>query len=87
MGKLEVAAERLTAALDALEARLAPLASARDEVGDAKARLAAMGEERDRLLARIAELEDEARALGELSEQVETRLDGAVAEIRTALGR
>jgi len=87
MGKLEIAAERLTNALDALDARLGPLARARDEAADARAQLAAMSEERDRLLARIAELEEEAQALGEISEEVENRLDGAIAEIRTALGR
>jgi hypothetical protein len=43
--------------------------------------------ERDRLLARVAELEEDARALSGLTEEVETRLDGAIAEIRTALGR
>jgi len=87
MGKLELAAERLTNALNALDARLVPLGNARIEAEDAKARLAELHAERERLLGRIAELEDEARALGEISEEVETRLDGAIADIRTALGR
>jgi hypothetical protein len=38
-------------------------------------------------LARIAELEDENRALAGITEEVEGRLDGAIGEIRAALGR
>ncbi len=87
MGKLEIAAERLTTALNALDARLVPLAAAPGEAADTAERLSAMSAERDRLLARIAELEEDARALSEISEEVEDRLDGAIAEIRTALGR
>ncbi len=87
MGRLEIAAERLTKALNALDATIAPLQGARAEAADARARLAVLDAERESLLARIAELEDEARALGEISEEVETRLDGAIGEIRAALGR
>jgi predicted nucleic acid-binding Zn-ribbon protein len=87
MDKVGTAAERLAIALNALDATLVPLVKARDDAADAKARLVQIGEERDRLLARIAELEEEARALGNISEEVENRLDGAIAEIRTALGR
>lgn len=87
MDKLGIAAERLTKALNALDATLVPLLKARDDAADTRARLAALNEERDQLLARIAELEDEQRALSEISEEVETRLDGAIAEIRAALGR
>ena len=87
MAKLELAAERLTKALNALEGRLVPLQSARAEADQAKERLAQLDAERDRLLARIAELEDEARILGDISEEVEGRLDGAIGEIRAALGR
>lgn len=98
MAKLELAAERLTKALNALEGSLVPLQrayddaraeaeAARAETDTVKARLAEANAERERLLARIAELEDEARILGEISEEVETRLDGAIGEIRTALGR
>ena len=39
------------------------------------------------LLARIAELEEELQALTGITEEVEDRLDGAIGEIRTALGR
>jgi chromosome segregation ATPase len=82
-----IAAERLINAVNALEAALVPLAGARGDASDLRTRLAAANAERDRLLSRIAELEEEQRALAEISEEVETRLDGAIAEIRTALGR
>ena len=87
MDRLRIAAERLTNALNALDETLVPLAKARDDARDLRARLAASGEERDRLLGRIAELEEESRVLADISEEVENRLDGAIAEIRTALGR
>ncbi len=56
-------------------------------MGRAASRIAELTAERERLLARIAELEDEARTLAGLTEEVEDRLDGAIAEIRAALGR
>ena len=43
--------------------------------------------ERETLLAKIAELEDEIGALSGLTEEVEGRLDGAIGEIRAALAR
>jgi chromosome segregation ATPase len=87
MSKLELAAERLTTAMNALEGTLVPLQGARADADNAKARLAELNAERERLLARVAELEDEARVLGDISEEVENRLDGAIGEIRAALGR
>lgn len=87
MDRLDIATERLTNALNALEETLVPLAKARDDAADVRAQLANANEERDRLLARIAELEEELRILSDISEEVENRLDGAIAEIRTALGR
>ena len=87
MSRIELAAERLTNALNALEGTLVPLEGARTDADQARARLAELNAERERLLARVAELEEEQQALGEISEEVETRLDGAIAEIRTALGR
>jgi predicted nucleic acid-binding Zn-ribbon protein len=87
MDKLGIAAERLTNALNALEEALVPLAKVRDDSQDVRARLASANEERDGLLGRIAVLEEEQRALADISEEVENRLDGAIAEIRTALGR
>ena len=87
MDRLGIAAERLTNALNALDETLVPLSKARDDARDLRARLAAANEERERLLARIAELEEESRVLADISEEVENRLDGAIAEIRSALGR
>jgi chromosome segregation ATPase len=94
MDKLGIAAERLTKALNVLEEGLVPLDRTRDDAADLRAQLAetrakldVADKERDRLLARVAELEEEQQALTEISEEVETRLDGAIGEIRTALGR
>jgi predicted nucleic acid-binding Zn-ribbon protein len=87
MGKLDLAAERLTNALNALDAGLVPLLEARSGGDEAEAELAALRTERDDLLARIAVLEEELQAMSDISEQVENRLDGAIGEIRTALGR
>lgn len=87
MSRLDIAAERFEAALQVLEEAAAPLAGQRGEAADAKARLAALSQEREQLLARIAELEDENRALAGITEEVEGRLDGAIGEIRAALGR
>ncbi len=88
MGKLDLAAERLTNALNALDAGLVPLLEARSDGGDeAGTELAALRAERESLLARIAVLEEELQALTDISEEVENRLDGAIGEIRTALGR
>ena len=94
MDKLGIAAERLTKALNALEEGLVPLDRTRDDAADVRAQLAearakldAADRERDTLLARIAELEEEQQVLTEISEEIETRLDGAIGEIRTALGR
>ena len=87
MGKLDLAAERLTNALNALDTGLVPLLEARGGGDEAEIELAALRAERDNLLARIAVLEEELQAMSEISEQVENRLDGAIGEIRTALGR
>jgi predicted nuclease with TOPRIM domain len=94
MDKLGIAAERLTKALNALEEGLVPLDRTRDDAADVRAQLAecrakldAADQERDRLLARVAELEEEQQALTEISEEIENRLDGAIGEIRSALGR
>ena len=87
MSRLDQAEQRFHAALAALDAVAVPLVAARAQAADAAAMLAALTEERDRLLARVAELDDDARAMSGLTEEVEGRLDGAIAEIRTALGR
>ncbi|HLJ51867.1 MAG TPA: DUF4164 family protein [Rhizomicrobium sp.] len=87
MSRLDIAARRLEEALTALEEASGPLILARNEATDAKAKLAELTQEREQLLARIAELEDENRALSGIAGEVEERLDGAIGEIRAALGR
>jgi predicted nucleic acid-binding Zn-ribbon protein len=87
MSRLELAAERLGNALETLDRATAPLAKARDSASDAERRAKQLSEERETLLARIAELEEELHSLSGLTEEVEDRLDGAIAEIRTSLGR
>ena len=85
MARFDAALQRFSAALDRVEARAggraAPLpAGGGDELMELRL-------ERDRLMARIAGLEKESASLAGLTEAVETRLDGAIAEIRAALGR
>jgi chromosome segregation ATPase len=87
MTRLEQAAARFAAALEQVEKAGGPLAKAREEMGRTATRIAELTAERERLLARIAELEDEARTLSGLTHEVQGRLDGAIAEIRAALGR
>ena len=87
MSRLELAAERLAKALITLESTAAPLARARNSAAEADKRIAGLNAEREQLLARVAELEEETRALSGMTEEVEGRLDGAIAEIRAALGR
>jgi hypothetical protein len=87
MSRLELASERFNAVLDSLVRTIEPLSEARKLSREAEARIAVLNEEREKLLVRVAELEDEARALSGMTEEVESRLDSAVAEIRSALGR
>ncbi len=87
MSRLDSASARLNAALDVLEKTAIPLVKTRGSAEDAAARIAALTEESDRLMASVAELEEEARALSGLAEEVDGRLDGAIADIRAALGR
>jgi len=87
LSRLDVAVQRFNDALGALEERTKMLRGLSDEAADAQAKLVELAAERERLLARIAELEEENRALASTTEEVETRLDGAIGEIRTALGR
>ena len=51
------------------------------------ATIAGLTAERESLFARVASLEEESRSLAGITEEVEERLDGAIAEIRSALGR
>jgi len=87
MTRLQTAAERFHAALQSLQKTAAPLAMPRESVEDISLQLLAVTEERDKLRARVAELEDEARSLTSVTHEVEGRLDGAISEIRAALGR
>jgi hypothetical protein len=87
MSRLELAAGRLAKALDALEETAVPLLRARESAAAAAAKVAVLDAERDELAARLTKLEAEARSLTGLTEEVEGRLDGAIAEIRAALGR
>ena len=87
MSRLDIAAERFNEVLEALEEAVAPLAGLRTELAETQAKSAELASEREQLLARIAELEEENRALSEIAEEVEGRLDGAIGEIRVALGR
>lgn len=87
MSRLELAAERLAKALDALEEAATPLVQARESAAAAEAKVARLDVEREELVGRVAALEEDARSLSGLTEEVEGRLDGAIAEIRAALGR
>ena len=87
MERLDAAIERLGQALKRLEESAgARLRAVRETVSTA-AEVELLQAERERLAARVAALEDESRALAGLTEEVEDRLDGAIAEIREVLGR
>jgi hypothetical protein len=87
MSRLELAAERLAAALEKLEKAADSAESGRPVLTELTGRLAALESERQGLLARIAALEEELAAVSGITEEVETRLDGAIGEIRAALAR
>ena len=83
MSRLDLAEKRLAQALETLE-KAAKQAAKR---GPDRAESEAFAKEREQLLARIAQLEEELAALGSASQEVEGRLDGAISEIRAALAR
>ena len=87
MSRLDAATERFDAALESLDRIALPFSELRKSMDDAALRLASVSEERDRLRARVRELEEEARSLTHVTTTVEGRLDGAIAEIKAALGR
>jgi chromosome segregation ATPase len=87
MSRLELAAERLAAALENLEKAADSAGGTRPAAPENHARLAALESEREQLLERIAALEDELASLSGMTQDVETRLDGAIGEIRAALAR
>ena len=83
MSQLEAAISRLDGALDTLESTVQLLAD-----GNAAASQnggTAWLKEREALLARIAELEEQVRSASSANEEIEVRLDRALGEIRTAL--
>lgn len=87
MSELEEAEARLVAALARLELAIAPFDEAQRRHRRDAAEIASLQQEREGLLARIAMLEEETRSLASVTEEVEGRLDGAIADIRAALGR
>lgn len=87
MTQMDDAKAKLTAALERLETALMPLGEARRRHARDGAEIASLVQEREELLARIATLEEENRALASLTEEVEVRVDRAIADIHAALGR
>jgi len=87
MTKLDDAKARLFAALEMLEHNVERQGQTAWQSANSKAEVALLKSERERLFARIAALEDESRTLAGLTEEVEDRLDGAIAEIREVLGQ
>jgi len=86
MKRLDDALARFGEALDRLEASAEQRVAASRESAGATAELNLLRDEREGLVARIAGLEEETRMLAGLTEEVEGRLDGAIAEIREVLG-
>ena len=87
MDALTAATERLEKAINRLEHSLKPQEEAQKRHARDAAEIASLTHERETLLARIADLEEETRSLASTNEEVEGRLDGAIADIRAALGR
>ena len=87
MSRLDLAQNRFQAALQALENTVATVGENLDAAAKLPERIAELEAEREQLLARIAELEEEIGALSGLTEEVEGRLDGAIDEVRAALAR
>jgi len=87
MSRLELAQERFRAALGTLENAADSVGENLDSAARASDRLAQADAERERLLARVAELEEQLAALSGITQDVENRLDGAIGEIRAALAR
>ena len=81
MSRLKLAEARLRTALEGIENAAGAVGENLDQAAKLPERVAELEAERERLMARIAELEDEIAALSE------GRLDGAIGEIRAALAR
>jgi chromosome segregation ATPase len=87
MSRLDLATERFRTALESLENAAGSVGESLDTAAKMPERVAELEAEREQLLAKIAELEDEIGVLSGLTEEVEGRLDGAIGEIRAALAR
>ena len=87
MSTLDAALARFSEALTRLETAAEQRLARADDSAGQKGELRSLKNERDRLVARVATLEEEARSLAGLTEEVEERLDGAITEIREVLGR
>jgi len=88
MGRLEAAVARFAAALDTLEERVETFSeTSGPAVAELGREVASLRAEREELLNRISALEEESQSLAGLTEAVEMRLDGTIAEIRAVLGR
>lgn len=87
MSRLDLAQNRFRVALEALENAAGSVGESLDTAAKWPERVAELESEREKLLARITELEDEVAALSGLTEEVEGRLDGAIGEIRAVLAR
>jgi predicted nucleic acid-binding Zn-ribbon protein len=85
MSKLAEVQMRFAAALDALDKAVDDAGSTLRQGAKVKAELTSLKSERETLYARITVLEDETRVLAGLTEEVEDRLDDAIAEIRQVL--
>jgi predicted nucleic acid-binding Zn-ribbon protein len=87
MSRLELASASLAAALEKLEKAADSALAGRPAVPSDDGRVTALEAERQTLLERIAALEEELAGLAGITEEVESRLDGAIGEIRAALAR
>ena len=87
MSRLDLAQKRFQTALESLENAVAVVGESLDGAAKLPERIAELEMEREKLLTRIAELEEEIALLSGLTEEVEGRLDGAMGEIRAALAR
>jgi len=87
MSRMNVARSRFLTALQALEEAAGGVGEGLDAAARGAEQIAQLEAERDRLLTRVSELEDEIAALSSVTQEVEGRLDGAIGEIRAALAR
>jgi hypothetical protein len=87
MSRLDLAQKRFQTALESLENAAAVVGESLDGAAKLPERIAELEMDREKLLARVAELEEEVSLLSGITEEVEGRLDGAMGEIRAALAR